>query len=274
MTASTASPQSVFVRRLGEGARRMLALHCTIAHSGAWSGLSKAMDGSASLVAPDMLSHGRSPDWDEQGDFFDYVTKNAAVELTERMDVIGHSFGAIIALRLALEHPGRVRSLTLIEPVFFAIARQDAPELFDQHEKDCEPINSAFEAGENILAARLFNRMWSNGISPKWPDLPERTRANMVRGIHVVPASHPVLYDDRAGLLKAEAFKRASMPTLLLSGSETHPVIPAICTGLVHRLPQARHEVVQGAGHMLPISHPQETAALLQTFWRSIPTTS
>ncbi|NOD36884.1 MULTISPECIES: alpha/beta fold hydrolase [unclassified Ruegeria] len=274
MTASAASAHSVFVRRLGEGARKTLALHCTIAHSGVWSGLAKAMDGNASLVAPDMLSHGRSPDWDGQGDFFDHVTNNAAAELAGQMDVVGHSFGAIIALRLALEHPERVRSLILIEPVFFAIAHRDAPDLFDQHEKDIEPINSAFNAGENALAARLFNRMWSTGISPKWPDLPERTRANMVRGIHAVPAVHPVLYDDQAGLLKAEMLERAVMPTLILSGSETHPVIPAICAGLVHRLPYARHAVVQGAGHMLPISHPQDTAALLKAFWKPIPIAS
>ncbi|NOD62303.1 MULTISPECIES: alpha/beta fold hydrolase [unclassified Ruegeria] len=272
MTASAVSPQSVFVRRLGEGARKLLALHCTIAHSGAWSGLAKALDGKVSLVAPDMLSHGRSPDWDGQGNFFDHVTNNAAAELTGQMDVVGHSFGAIIALRLALEHPERVRSLTLIEPVFFAIAYRDAPDLFDQHEKDIEPINSAFNEGENALAARLFNRMWSTGISPKWPDLPERTRANMVRGIHAVPAVHSVLYDDQAGLLKAETLERAAMPTLILSGSETHPVIPAICAGLEHRLPQAHHAVVPGAGHMLPISHPHETAALLQAFWQSSPT--
>ena len=52
MTAPTAM-QSGFVRRLGDGGRNLLALHCTIAHSGAWSGLAKALDGSVCLVAPD-----------------------------------------------------------------------------------------------------------------------------------------------------------------------------------------------------------------------------
>ncbi|WP_298852537.1 alpha/beta hydrolase [uncultured Ruegeria sp.] len=268
MTAPT-EMQSVFVRRLGDGGRNLLALHCTIAHSGAWSDLSKALDGSASLVAPDMLSHGRSPDWDGQSDFFDAVTGLAAVELTKPMDIVGHSFGAIVALRLAMEHPDLVRSLTLIEPVFFAVAKQDAPDLYDQHLRESQPIEAAFQAGDEALAARLFNRMWSTGIGPKWPDLPERTRAGMVRGIHVVPASYPVLYDDQVGLLDPEKCKRVSMPTLLLSGSKTHPTIPAICDGLQRRLPNARHEVIQSAGHMLPISHPHETSTLLQGLWKA-----
>lgn len=216
-----------------------------------------------------MLSHGRSPDWDGQGDYFDLVSRLSAAELSEPMDVIGHSFGAMIALRLAIEHPERVRSLVLIEPVFFAIAKRDAPRLFDQYEKDAEPIAEAFAKGDKTLAARRFNRMWSTQISPKWPDLPERTRANMVRGIDAVPAVHAALYDDTFGLLNPENLKRVSMPVLLLSGSESHPVMPAICNGLKQRLPDATHTKVLGAGHMLPISHPVETAALIDEFWET-----
>ncbi|WP_050604822.1 alpha/beta fold hydrolase [Ruegeria sp. 6PALISEP08] len=268
MTAAAAA-RSVFVRRLGKGERKLLALHCTIAHSGAWSGLANVLSGDATLIAPDMLSHGKSPDWDGQSDFFDQVTNPAAAQLSERMDLIGHSFGAMIALRLAIEYPERVRSLILIEPVFFAIAKQDAPHLFEQHEEDFKPIGAAFKAGDKVLAARLFNRMWSTQISPKWPDLPERTKANMVRGIGAVPAVHSALYDDQAGLLSPGKLDRLSMPVLLLSGSETHPVMQAICESLQQRLPGARHEVVRGAGHMLPISHPNEISALLQEFWLS-----
>ena len=185
------------------------------------------------------------------------------------MDVIGHSFGAMIALRLAIEHPERVRSLVLVEPVFFAIAKQDAHAAFDQHERDASPIAAAFAAGDKTLAARLFNRMWSTQNSTKWSDLPERTRASMVRGIDAVPAVHAALYDDTFGLLAPETLKRASMPILLLSGSESHPVMPAICNGLKQRLPDATHTKVFGAGHMLPISHPAETAVLLDEFWES-----
>ncbi|NVO54364.1 alpha/beta hydrolase [Rhodobacteraceae bacterium B1Z28] len=261
--------QSAFVRRMGEGERKLLALHCTIAHSGAWSGLSVALNGTATLIAPDMPSHGRSPDWDGSGDYFDLVTSIARAQLNEPMDVIGHSFGAMVALRLAIEHPDLVRSAVLIEPVFFAIAQQDAPHLFEQHEREVQPINDAFTAGDKPRAARLFNRMWSTQISPRWPDLPDWTRAAMIRGIDAVPAVHGAVYNDNATLLKPKKLERASMPILLLSGSETHPVMPAICDGLNLRLPAATHAVVAGAGHMVPISHPQQTAALLQEFRRS-----
>nr|WP_254443302.1 alpha/beta hydrolase [Ruegeria arenilitoris] len=253
---------------MGHGARKVLTLHCTIAHSGAWSGLAAALEGEATLIAPDMLSHGRSPDWDGQGDYFDLTTEMAAAQLTEPMDVIGHSFGGMIALRLATEYPDLIRSAVLIEPVFFAIAKQDAPELVEKHDHEAQPYTDALVAGDMALAARLFNRMWSTDDSPRWPDLPERTRAAMVRGVHVVPAVEDVLFQDQKGLLNPGVLDRATMPILILSGSKTHSVMPAIGQGLQRRLTNASCAVVERAGHMVPISHPQDTARLVQQFWQ------
>ncbi|TMV09897.1 alpha/beta hydrolase [Ruegeria sediminis] len=263
-------PQTPHVRHLGQGPRRVLALHCTIAHSGAWKGLAGELGQEATFVAPDMLSHGRSRDWDRQGDFQDRITDIAETQLSGPMDVIGHSFGATVALRLAVQHPDLVRSVVLIEPVFFAVAKRDAPDLIDLHHRDAEPYLDAMAEGDEALAARLFNRMWSTEDSPRWPQLPESTRAAMIRGIHVVPFVDPALFDDRAGLLQPGVLDRAAMPVLLLRGSLTHPVMTAINEGLARRLPDAESLVIDGAGHMLPISHPAETAGKIRALWARV----
>ena len=256
-------PQPVFVRSFGQGPRPVLALHCTIAHSGAWRGLAGFMGEDVTLITPDMLSHGRSPDWDKQGDFQDRSVAAVQHLLDQPMDIIGHSFGATIALRLAVEHPELVRSLTRIEPVYFAVALQDDPQLVADHDADAGPFAAALIAGDDALAARLFNRMWSNG-TPRWPDLPEATRAAMTRSIHVVPACRASLYDDLPGMLAPGVLDRVTAPVLLLRGSLTHPVIGAVNDGLARRLPDAQSVVIDGAGHMLPISHPRETAVELE----------
>lgn len=258
----TVVPQPVFARSFGDGPRRVLALHCTLAHSGAWRGLAGLIGETATLITPDMLSHGRSPDWDGQGDYQDRCTEAVTHLLEPNMDIIGHSFGATVALRLAVEHPEKVRSLTMIEPVFFAVAMADAPELVASHEAEATPYVEALAAGDNALAARLFNRMWSDN-GPRWPDMAESTRAAMTRAIHVVPAQRPSLFEDRSGMLAPGVLDRVTAPVLLLRGSQSHPAINAVNDGLARRLANAQNKVIEGAGHMLAISHPAQVAAEL-----------
>jgi pimeloyl-ACP methyl ester carboxylesterase len=251
----------IFDTSFGSGPRRVLAIHCTLAHSGAWRPLAKVLTNEVTIVAFDMPSHGRSEDWaPETGDYYDMGTAAASALLTEPMDIVGHSFGAVVALRLAAEQPEMVRSLTLIEPVFFAIVAEDAPDRVPAPDAPPEPFMRAYLDGDAETAARLFNRAWGDG--PKWADLPEPARAAMVRGIHVVPACAAPIRDDSAGLLGK--LDRIVAPVLLLRGSQSDPDIAVVNDGLARRLPNARSLVVEGAGHMLPITHPQETADMLR----------
>jgi pimeloyl-ACP methyl ester carboxylesterase len=58
----------------------------------------------------------------------------------ERFDLAGWSFGGLVALDFALAHPGRVRTLTLIEPAAYWILREagyDRGVLDDLERSDC-----------------------------------------------------------------------------------------------------------------------------------------
>ena len=244
---------------LGSGPRRVLALHCTLAFGGAWGGMAKLLGEDLTFVAPDMPSHGRSVDWDERSSFADTVLAASLSVMDEGlMDVIGHSFGAATALRMAVEHPQKVRSITLIEPVFFAAAMASAPETMGDHDSRTQPFVEAMLAGDRALAARLFNRMWSEAGT--WDRLPDRTRAAMTRAIHVVPDIHAFLYEDLCGLLEPGQLDALSVPTLLVRGEHALPAIAAVNDGLCKRIPGAVQSLIAGAGHMAPITHPSETA--------------
>lgn len=247
---------------IGQGQRHVLALHCTLAFGGAWMGVAKQLGQELTVIAPDMPSHGQSPDWDESSDFSDTVFDAALSSCGDQpIDVIGHSFGAMVALRLAATQPDRVRSLTLIEPVFFAVAAQDAPDIMQDHDGRTAHIVDAAATGDRALSARVFNRMWSGGTP--WDDIPQRSRAAMIRAIHVVPDTVGFIYDDNAGLLRPGMLDAVTMPTLLMRGSQTLPAIIAINDGLERRLPNASQSVIKGAGHMAPITHPVEAAAAI-----------
>ncbi|MGC1504116.1 MAG: alpha/beta hydrolase [Sulfitobacter sp.] len=251
-----------FVTTIGNGSRRALALHCTMAFGGAWAGFAKALP-ALTLVAPDMPSHGQSPDWDETSSFGETVFQASLAAMDDMpMDLIGHSFGAMIALRIAVDAPERVRSLTVIEPVFFAVAKADAPDTLTEHAVKARPFTDAMEAGDRETAARRFNRMWSDD-GPRWDSLPERTRAAMTRAVHVVPDTQDFLFEDTEGLLNAGALDACTVPTLVVRGSAAHPAITAANNGLTERMPNATSVVIDGAGHMAPITHPLELAKVM-----------
>lgn len=247
------------VTTLGSGARRALALHCTMAFGGAWTGLANALP-DLTLIAPDMPSHGRSADWDEVSDFGETVFQASLAAMDDTpMDVISHSFGAMIALRLAVEAAEKVRSLTVFEPVFFAVARADAPDTLDLLDAQGVDFNDTLASGDRDAAARSFNSMWSDGSAP-WGSLSERSRLAMARAVHVVPDTVQFLYDDTAGLLAPGALDGCTIPTLVVRGALSVPVITATIDGLASRMPNARAVVIEGAGHMAPITHPQAMA--------------
>lgn len=247
------------VSTLGSGPRRALALHCTMAHGGAWGGVAKVLGDRMTLIAPDMPSHGQSADWDGSSDFSQTVFEASMAALDPvPMDVIGHSFGAATALRMVVEHPDRIRSLTLFEPVFFAAGIAEAPDIAADDNRNLEQMEQALREQDYIAAARAFSGMWSDGAV--WDALPERSRKAMARGVHVVPETRPFLYDDTAGLLNAGRMEAVTVPTLLMRGAQTLPVVMATNKGLARRLGQVEEVIIDGAGHMAPLSHPVDVA--------------
>lgn len=246
------------VRRFGTG-REVLALHCSLAHGGAWSGVAAHLPG-LTVLAPDLPGHGRSPDWDGQSDLHTLTTWECLALLPEApVDLIGHSFGATVALRMALERPEAIRSLTLIEPVLFAAARAAGDPAWRQNLRALQPFATAIAAGDRMAAAAAFQAVW--GVS--FSDMAAPQRDYLAARIHLIAAVDPTLQQDTAGLLAFGRLEALGLPVLLVEGATSPPVIAAIQTELQRRLPQVTRTVVPGAGHMSPLTHPAEVAALI-----------
>ena len=245
----------------GSGPRPALALHCSLAHSGAWAGVAQHLGGVLNITAPDLPGHGNSADWDGQEDYATLSAKVAASFFEEPMELIGHSFGALLALRIALEVPLVVRSLTLIEPVLFAAA-QGHPE-WDGHVAEMAPFVQAMQAGDREAGAAAFTALWGAGQS--WDSLSQRARDYNTGRIHLIPAIAPANYEDNAGLLAPGGLEGLVMPVMLIQGSESPRVMHRITEAIAARLPEVGVAEVKGAGHMLPVTHAAQVAGLIET---------
>ena len=245
--------RDVFVARTGD-APDTLMLHCTLARHEALLPLAQALGITATLT--DLIGHGRSGDWNGQGD---YQTANmqAAAALCDRpTHLIGHSFGATVALRLALDHPEKVNRLTLIEPVYFALATD--PVANADHRARFEPINAAYAAGDLATAARLFHGDWGVG---DWNAIPERTRNGFARRMPLIMAGVPAIQDDVFNV--AGRLVELTVPVTLIRGATSCLIMPAIHAGICAAVPHARDHVVDGAGHMVPLTHVAQVAGII-----------
>ncbi len=248
------------VVRRGKGAHLVLAIHCTLAHSGAWKGLTAALQDEAEVTAYDLPSHGRSPKWDGQSDLHQLSTEWGKDLLERPMHVVGHSFGATVALRLAMDIPDRVQSLTIIEPPFYAAAV--AAGLNPSEVPESGDFEALLKAQDWSRAAPLFNDMWGDGTP--WQDVPEKMQAYMIRCMPIVAASSPFMVQDKAGLLDEGLMESIRCPVRLIQGANTLPIVDAIMAALAVRMPHAERITVPDAGHMVPISHPGAVAQVLR----------
>lgn len=249
-------------RRIGTGARSVLALHCSLAHGGAWVALAAHLP-DTTLIAPDLPGHGTAPDWDGRSDLHTLATRQTLdlLRQTGPLDVIGHSFGATVALRAALEEPDLIRSLTLIEPVLFCAARAADWMGWPGYLADHAPFAAHMAAGRREDAARHFQSIW--GAGTPWDQTPARQRAYIVDRIHLIPAQNATLLDDAAGILSPWRLESLGIPTLLVEGAQSPPIIAAINDELARRLPQVTRATIPGAAHMAPVTQPAACAAAI-----------
>lgn len=260
--------------KTGGGPRQSLLIHCSLGHAGGWSRMVAKLDDLVTAIAYDLPGHGRSADWDGVSDIQGVSMAMAADLLDDQaggrpVDVIGHSFGGTVALRLAVVRPDLVRSLVLIEPVFFTVASVDRPDLRVGQDPHMMQYRKALAAGDRDAAAQAFTSIWGDGRG--WERLPESQRKAMAARIHLIEAGAPAIYGDCAGMLSGGKLEQIACPVLLIRGGDSPEAIGVINDGLARRIPGATQLDIEGAGHMAPITHPEAVAEAIRAFWVQVP---
>lgn len=241
-----------------------LAVHCALGRGRDFSAMARGLP--LAVHALDLPGHGASAPWDGAGEYHTICTEAARAGLDTPAVVIGHSLGATIALRLALENPAQVRALVLFEPVLFAAA-QGTPELA-AHAAHDDRFAAQMAAGDRAAAAAGFLDLWGAGLP--FAALPAQDRARIMAQMSLIAATGPALFDDTANLLGAGRLEQLTIPVLLLRGTMSPPVTRAINSTLAARLPHAHLTEIAGAGHMAPLTHAQDVGGQIATFLQAL----
>lgn len=246
---------------------RALMLHCSLAHSGALEGVARRLQNSHHCRAFDLPGYGQSGDWDGVRPYHDLVLAQA-LEMIEAweapVDLIGHSMGGSVALRLAALRPDLVRRLVVIEPIFFTPAFQDDPDLEARHRQEMAAFEAHMKARDYEAGVRAFLAVW--GDRTPWEKLPEFLRRDFVAKAPLIEAADRAVFGDPDGILADGLIAAMPMPVLILAGEHAPIYAHGINDALARRIPDARQVTVEGAGHMAPLTHSRAVAGEISGF--------
>ncbi len=166
--------------------------------------------------------------------------------------LVGHSFGAAVAIDLALRQKDSVRSLTLVNPLL--LGRSSG-------------IAAWSTCAERARAGDL------EGARAAWLDCPlfdgARAQARQAmasyRGAHWTGAVRTVFHTPDP----APELERLTLPALVVSSTRDQPAFRAMAREYHAALPKSRFVELE-AGHMSPCELPEQFNALLRTFLEQV----
>jgi pimeloyl-ACP methyl ester carboxylesterase len=173
--------------------------------------------------------------------------------------IVGHSFGGMVAMQLALQARSRVRSLALL--CSFAdggrAARTTVELLW---------ILLRIRLGTKAIRRAAFMELV---LPPHHPELHSPTMAERLSAIlgHDIADAPPITSQQLKAMrttdLTARLHELAGIPTLVVNGDRDIIAPPKLGRVLADGIPGAQYVQVPGAAHSFPVVEPERCAKLL-----------
>jgi pimeloyl-ACP methyl ester carboxylesterase len=245
----------------------VIALHCSGAGAGQWRKLGEALGSRYELATPEHYGCDGTGQWAGEHAFTLADEAARTIDLIDgiagKVHLVGHSYGGGVALHVALARPGRIASLALYEPSAFHLLRAVADEeaaAFAEIADITRKTGLGVVAGDYRGAAAAFVDYWSGPGA--WASLKPSVQAALVRWVPKAPLDFRALIEEPTPLA---AYACLRMPTLVMRGEHAPRPTRKVAEMLPSTLPDAHLAVVDGAGHMGPLTHGSVVGELIAT---------
>ncbi|RZL40301.1 MAG: alpha/beta hydrolase [Rubrivivax sp.] len=234
----------------------VVCLHSSGASGRQWRSLVAEAGAAWQWHTPDLFGHGSRPAWpshlpNELTIEADGLLADLPLAAGQRFHLVGHSYGAAVALQIALQQPQRVRSLTLYEPVAFGVLSASGEDLEASEEarQVAAAVTASLDRGDLDQAARGFVGYWQG--RDVWPELDAAQRDRLAEPMPTIRRHFEAL---AAARWTPQQLAPLQMPVQLICGTATRASARRVALTLAEQLPNARLAWLEGGQHLAPIT--------------------
>lgn len=257
----------LFYELAGNDGEVVALVHGSWASHRDWDLVAPELSKTHNVLTYDRRGHSQSERPAGQGSVSEDVIDLAG--LIEALDiapvwVVGNSFGASIALRLATERPDFLRGVVAHEPPLFSLLSEvpDLQPILEELQRQFGVVAGHIGAGEHARAAEHFmdNVVFGPGA---WAQMPPEMRDEMAEN---APTFLDEINDPEMTAINVEALREQSLPVLLTTGGESPPLFGPVVDALAVAIPEAELYCFEQAGHIPHVTHPEPYINATQRF--------
>jgi pimeloyl-ACP methyl ester carboxylesterase len=261
VTNEALPPIALHARDEGTGPVLLLLHGVGLSHA-VWNEVVRGLAEEFRVIAPDLRGHGASPN--PPGSHFSIPELEGDVlalldaKKVEAAYIVGLSGGALLALRLALDHPERVRGLVTISGAAYTDShtRSIVQRWQETYEKE----------GTDAYGLRILKDLYYPDWIEAHLDFADQVRAAVKRQ-DMAPSNRwnaeLATFDEKSRVAGIK------VPTLIMQAMDDQVMDASHGRILRQSIPGAQIRILAQTGHLVPIERPRETVEAIAAFVRA-----
>jgi pimeloyl-ACP methyl ester carboxylesterase len=228
----------------------------------AWRPVIATWDNQFRCVTTSLLGYGGTmerrtaldPSISHEADALESVIRRAG----GRVHLVGHSFGGLVALGVALRNRASLASLVIVEaPAAELLRERGEQQHYGAFRRMTEAYFAAFAGGNEEAIAAMIDFYGGAGTFASWPP---RVRAYAVE----TTAVNILDWTSAHGLpLSAAALAAIEIPTLVVCGGASHPAVQRANALLGECITRSALATIDGAAHFMIATHASQVGRLI-----------
>jgi pimeloyl-ACP methyl ester carboxylesterase len=250
----------------------VVLIHSSVSANRQWRSLTEALKDRYRVLAINLYGYGGTTPWPGSAPQTLYAQAQLVLALCEHLgaplQLVGHSFGASVALKAAALLGSRVGSLVLLEPnPVYLLEQHGRVEAFQEARSLRDHVKCYGALGDWPKVAERFSDYWLGDGS--WAAMPEKRRAAFVAALPPNFHEWDAVMDEKTAI---DDWQRLAARTLLVSDAATRRPIRELVALFAAACPHWRFHTLSEGGHMAPLTRPELVDPVVRRFLDEGPT--